>query len=445
MRARFSSSPTRPTPIPAAVLIACASAPSIAAAAGQAPPIGVGDLSRDQFVAPAATGTVTLEPPAPRQVPHTFFLNYDGPTLNPSSGYESDSQTNTSWVCSGSFSPFGEGQLKDASVQATKKDWAPYNVDIVTERPASGDFTMNVVGRPAGGNSGAGCGGGLGVAPVDCGNQNPNDISFTWITANTGHSADTIATTNSQEIAHTLGLGHVNDQGDIMNPYATGGDPSFNDQCTQVTGQLQSQCATINAMFCGGSGTSQNAHQNLLYLLGPKISDPEPPTVSITSPTDGDVLSAPASFKVVADATDNTGVAEVRILLDGMDQNNPLTAEPFSWDLAGVPEGTYTFEVVATDGAGNDATSAPVTVTVEVGADTNSGSDSGSDSDDPDEGDSGSGTGEDPFPPGDGDAEGERVDDGCGCATERTNRSPVWLLAWLVGLPMLRRQRRGHS
>lgn len=406
------------------------------------PALGVGDLSQDQFQAPVED-RAGFHAPRERQRPHTFFLNYDGPTLYQSSSYESDSQSNTSWVCSGSFSPFGEGQLKEASVQATRNDWAAYNVNIVTERPQSGDFTMNVVGRPAGNNVGAGCGGGLGVAPVDCGNQNPNDISFTWITANSGHSADTIATTNSQEIAHTLGLAHVNDQGDIMNPYATGGNPSFKDQCTAVTGQLQSQCAQINAMFCPGGGASQNAHETLLYLLGPSTPDNSPPVVSIETPRDEETFTAPADFTVEANATDDVAVEEVRILIDGAEQGSSLTDPPYAWALAGVPAGVYTFEAIAVDTVGNQTTSDPITVT--VGADEGPADTHGTDpGDEPDGGDT-SDAPDDPgrdsdggtLPPG-GDAD-PRADGGCGCAFGST---PLSAAVGLLLTPIFARRRR---
>lgn len=385
------------------------------------------DLSNDMYVAPG-TNDVADRPRPKRQGPVVVYLNYDGGTINGSSGYESNSKTNTSWVCSGTFTPFGDGQMKDASIQATRKDWDAYNVSIVTERPTSGDYVMNMIG------GGSGCGSNnTGVAPVDCEDQNPNDIVFTFGTASSAFAADGIATINSQEIAHSFGLMHVNHQPDIMNPSANGSDQSFLDSCFNITGSAN--CGPQHERHCG-SPTSQNSHQELLDILGNPIPDTAAPTVVITSPSNDEVMAAPATFTVAADAADDVAIAEVKIFIDGADQNSPDASAPYSWDLAGVPEGVYTFEVVAVDTAGNETMSAPVTIEVNADGETGESSASaGSES-----GESESGSGEPGETGGEGPGQDGGEDSGCGCRATPGAAPGATLLA-MIGLLGFRRRR----
>lgn len=433
------------------VVLACAAAvPSVkeafAAPPGSEPELRDLPLRDDELVAPDWNRYGQPEAPPQRQGPAVFYLNYDGAQLNPGQG--SNTQTNTSFVCAGSFSPFGNNsQLRDASVQATRQDWAPYNVTIVTERPTSGDYSMNVVGKPAGGNSGAGCGAGLGVAPVDCENMNPNDISFSWITGSDGYSAITIATTNSQELAHTLGLAHVDDPASIMHPSGGRGDPEFLDRCIQIP--YNNYCPQQHQRHC--TGGAQNSHQEILELLGTSVPDTEDPVVTITAPGDGAEFEAPASFSVVADASDDVGVAEVRILIDGMDQGSPLGTAPFSWDLSNVPVGSYTFAATAKDGAGNETTSSEVTIEVvpaggpgddedgDAGDDGGGDGDGGSDGDDDGGADDGGGDGDwpDPYRP-DGGGQVDRGG-GCGCRAP-TAPAPTAALFLVAGMGLGRRR-----
>ena len=92
--------------------------------------------------------------------------------------------------------------------------------------------------------------------------------------------------------------------------------------------------------------------------------DTTPPTVSITSPTSG--ASVSGTLTMTAAASDNVGVAGVQFLLDGVNVGAEVTAAPYSapWDTTTASRGSHTLTAVARDGAGNRATSAPVSVTV---------------------------------------------------------------------------------
>jgi hypothetical protein len=93
-------------------------------------------------------------------------------------------------------------------------------------------------------------------------------------------------------------------------------------------------------------------------------ADTTAPTVSITAPTDGATVSGTVSL--AASAGDDVAVASVQFKLDGNNLGSADTSAPYSfnWDSLSTNEGPHTLTAVATDGAGNQRTSAPVAVTV---------------------------------------------------------------------------------
>jgi hypothetical protein len=93
--------------------------------------------------------------------------------------------------------------------------------------------------------------------------------------------------------------------------------------------------------------------------------DTTPPTVAITSPTNGVAISGTAVIFLAA-ASDNVGVASVQFQWDGVNLNNPLTVAPYTltMDTTAASNGTHSLTAIAWDAAGNRATASPVTVTV---------------------------------------------------------------------------------
>jgi chitinase len=80
------------------------------------------------------------------------------------------------------------------------------------------------------------------------------------------------------------------------------------------------------------------------------------PTVSITAPTNGTVLTAPASITVTATASDGDGaITGVEFLRNGASLGVDTTS-PYSASLNSLPAGTYTVAAIATDNAGAKAT-----------------------------------------------------------------------------------------
>jgi hypothetical protein len=96
----------------------------------------------------------------------------------------------------------------------------------------------------------------------------------------------------------------------------------------------------------------------------PPSGDTTPPTVSITSPSDGATVHGTVSL--TATASDNVGVVGVQFFGNRAPLGDEVTTAPYSIlvDSTQSPDGSYALTAVARDAAGNSKTSAPVTVTV---------------------------------------------------------------------------------
>jgi len=89
--------------------------------------------------------------------------------------------------------------------------------------------------------------------------------------------------------------------------------------------------------------------------------DSTPPTVSMVTPTANENVTG--TIDLTATATDASGIQDVKFLVDGQvvgsDATDPYS---FSWNSAGVQNGTHTVAAQATDTSGTSATSSPVAI-----------------------------------------------------------------------------------
>src|SRR3989338_329494 len=102
--------------------------------------------------------------------------------------------------------------------------------------------------------------------------------------------------------------------------------------------------------------------REIISALNP--ADTTPPTVSITSPTNGATVSG-SSVSITANASDNIGVVGVQFKLDGGSLGPEDTVAPYSTTFNSIlsGNGVQSIYAIARDEAGNTSTSA-VTVTV---------------------------------------------------------------------------------
>lgn len=95
------------------------------------------------------------------------------------------------------------------------------------------------------------------------------------------------------------------------------------------------------------------------------IKPNEPPTITITNPTDGAVLFAPANFTLAAAAADADGsVTQVQFFVNGV-AAGVSTGPPLSTELNNLPIGNYVFTAIATDNSGATNTAPPVSIIVQ--------------------------------------------------------------------------------
>jgi hypothetical protein len=307
--------------------------------------------------------------------PTILFLNYDGVNIQQSGS--SDASQNASFIGAGTIPPFeGDQNTKDQVTALVKQLYARYNIQIVTQRPASGNYDMAAIGGTPE-NIGMGSGGIIGVAPMDCNNEMPQDIAFTFagsIKSYGGNYVQIVAETIAHETGHTYGLPHSNDGCDLMSYDTCQELKTFLDKTMGMQSDSQGECG-MNSM---------NTNQVLLTNLGPSTGAPPPtdppptdppptnppptnpadtlaPQVLISSPANG--ASVNPSLTVSANIADNVGVVSASLDVDGLVVSSRSTP-PFDFALT-LTAGQHTLTVSAFDAAGNRGTGA-VTVTTDA-------------------------------------------------------------------------------
>ena len=301
-------------------------------------------------VAPSSASGAGLaidRPPATAER-QQIFVNFDGADLRKTDVFaEDDARTDSSWLFGGAFERYGDDTTAMAILQAVRRDFAPYDLEITRQRPSSGPYTMALVTptNPVGG-------GVIGYAPVDCWNAvSPSNVIFAFHSPEDGFSTAARGTTVSQEVAHSFGLEHSESDADVMHPIVgSGRNPEFTDACAPLVGEMF--CAEQHATLCGDEG--QNAHQELLVMFGPAEPDTEPPDGVLTEPEDGSMIEMGATIDVRVEAEDDNAVATV-ILFDGGEAVGEQKVAPYTWTIRDPERGTHELYALLIDHAGHES------------------------------------------------------------------------------------------
>ena len=134
---------------------------------------------------------------------------------------------------------------------------------------------------------------------------------------------------------------------------------SFDWNTTAVAGGTHTLSSTASDA-AGNVGTSAAV---TVTVDNSAPADTTAPSTSITAPTGGSTVSGTTT--VTATASDNVGVTQVELLVDGVVASTDTSAPySFAWDTTTVADGSHTLVTRARDAAGNVGSSSSVTVTV---------------------------------------------------------------------------------
>lgn len=289
----------------------------------------------------------------------TVFLNFDGQVL--SCGDDDSRQNKARLACppesltdTPPFSAAGYGCGSAAACKETIRGtltalWSDWNIRFVTERPKEGSYEMAMVGGSRGGAI-------LGIAPLDCMNDNANTVSFSFSNDMAGLPCpeEVLATTISQELAHALGLCHNDQEDGIMFP--------------SVTGCAQSWVCGAQVDACGCPGSSAYCPNDyLLELLGPAPPDTVAPSVQIISPLSG--LRVPTGFGVRAIVRDDRTLQTVTLEVNTtrVHETEPDVSGLYDWNMPTLPGGHARVCVLGRDTAGNEGADC-INLTIDPGA-----------------------------------------------------------------------------
>ncbi len=165
------------------------------------------------------------------------------------------------------------------------------------------------------------------------------------------------------DLSPILTVGQAYEIRDVQNPLVTVASGTYGGGGVLLPMNLTAVAPIVGNVHIKNVHTASEFNT---FLVLPKSSGGSanlPPTVTITSPSSGAVVSG--SVSIQASATDDTGVSKVEVYrgttLVGIDTTAPYAAV---FDTTSVANGSYTFTAKAFDTAGTSTSSSPVTVTV---------------------------------------------------------------------------------
>ena len=316
----------------------------------------------------------------PATMVRTIYLNKNGGTYSIKSGSAvTNSATNTAnTLAAGDQQPHASAVIPPIDsvfnwpyiVTCVKAQYKPYNVSITETEPTSGDYVEAVVGGTGASTGWSASSGILGVASTDsfCG-IDAKGIAFSFSTNHIGiaRQDDELCATIAHEVGHLLSLEHEIANADTMSyvPFATAHAKSFTgtDSHCGTDSQTETSCSCQTT----SAGEMTDSAKRLTQYLGLRPVETVPPTLNVDSPGDHNTL--PPSFSVVAEASDETAMDQVAVLLNGtmMAASSNPTNTTYTVALTNVPVGSYTLEVQAIDLSGN-ITKKDLAVTVALGA-----------------------------------------------------------------------------
>lgn len=204
-------------------------------------------VSDDAAVTPDAKATATCD----RRV---VFLQFDGQTLTRANASDA-TKNQASWmqIDTGTAPKFREDDGDRATriqtiTDGVKRILAGFPITVVTQRPASGSYTMIVIGGRA---SAVGSAFGVAVNTLDCGDLVPNDVA--WIAGNL--SDQRVINSAIGAMGFGIGLTAADDPNDCMCGWANNCDANNDADCKLGSPIARDANATQK---CANAGATQD-------------------------------------------------------------------------------------------------------------------------------------------------------------------------------------------
>ena len=311
------------------------------AASGNRMPLGGNPLSqttintiRDWITAGAASGGADVNPP-------TVDLQVLSSPIN---GTVNLSATSTDDVGVVQVSFFVDGTLIGSATTA------PYEISWDTTTVADGDHELTAEARDAAGNVGTSA---SQTVAVD------NGIDTTPPEVRLNALASPLSGTVAVSALATDDVG-VTQVDFFVDGTLIGSDTVSSFEIQWDTTSVTNGDHELTALASDAAGNMTGSAPLTVTVL----NDSQPPTVSITSPSDGDNVSG--QLLVTISANDDVGVTEVSLLVNGVSVGTD-TASPFEiiWDTTTVVDDRYELVARAMDAVGNSTDSATVRADVD--------------------------------------------------------------------------------
>jgi hypothetical protein len=321
-------------------------------------PSGYTIIGGDQVIFPSCPSKKPIGEALGFNGRHVLFVNYDGVDLRvgdssmENQGIRDSGFKNQGIVTIDPFDPKNSKRLEElVKVHKQVQAWySDYDVDVVLSRPLSGDYQMTVVG---GDKTDIGLGGGIvGISPGDCKNNSETNLNFAFSRSLRENGAQ-VSVTIAHEAGHAYGLGHVQNNKDIMYPSVTnaegflGGLAADAGPCGFKPGDYQDSKKVLT--------------ENLGERQGEKPGNAAPPTLNILRPTDG--ASVEKDVELAVDAKADRGLDHITLSLSKVENGEARGAHPVAelrppQSVARVrltTTGTYQLTATAYDRVGNFA------------------------------------------------------------------------------------------
>ena len=353
-----------------------------------------------------------------------LYMNRSGGTFTP--GNE-DARSNRSSIIeqTSSVDPWNPGDATWNTVMTcVRAQFAPFDIDVTDVDPGTAPHVESVVAGSPGDIGLPNNVGGVSPFTVNC-SIISNPIVFTFAAA-LPNDPQLVCEIVAQEVSHSFGLDHEFLCEDPMTYLTDCGAKTFQN-VSSACGEYDARPCRIEGQFDCGTET-QNSYAMLAARVGLREGGVVPPALSILQPLDGATVGP--GFMVMADASDDGGVVEVEMRIDGTPVATSSTA-PFEFAAPlDLELGPHVIELVATDGTSE--TTQSIAVQLSGGDSDGDGIPDAPDGDAPDT---------------DGDGIPDDVEDGSatgpvigGCAAGGGAGGPAALLL-LLGLALVRRRR----